>query len=339
MKKSRFLITLIIVGGWCIFFNCWTTHAAEMPVTVQLQLPAANKSNGLVNMDVQPQQKIHFVIWLHNISNKKVSIKVGPGVAKNDNSGQIVLGDNTKQWMDSSWRYHLRNLGFSPRTVSIPAQKIKKIPVTLQAPNYQGSISGSIIVQPVLKLQRHTRFPNQIQQAYGVLLNVGNYEDVKPHLRLGKVYLQAQGGQATIVGAIHNRAPIYYGNGAVSYSAQLQDSHGKKVASVHLPQAALAANAIVPLTITWGNHPVQADTYLFKAQVKIGDQLWHFQRHLTISNRQALQLNRQNRNLQPNRWPLIIFIICIALIALGLFLWGIFWYAKNQGSQKIIKKK
>ena len=73
MKKSRFLITLIIVGGWCIFFNCWTTHAAEMPVTVQLQLPAANKSNGVVNMDVQPQQKIHFVIWLHNISNKKVS--------------------------------------------------------------------------------------------------------------------------------------------------------------------------------------------------------------------------------------------------------------------------
>lgn len=339
MGKSRFLITLIIVGGWCIFFNCFNINASGMPVNVQLQLPAANKSNGVVNMDVQPQQKIHFVIWLHNLSNKKVSIKVGPGVAKNDANGQIVLGDNTNRQMDSSWHYHLRDLGFSTKKVTIKAQKIKKIPVTIQAPNFQGSIAGSIIVQQVLKLKKHTNFPNQIQQAYGVLLNVGNYEDLAPHLRLGRVFLQAQGGQPTVIGEIHNQAPIYYGSGAVSYSARLQDSHNKKIAEIHLPKAALAANAIMPLTIAWGDHPIQAGTYLLRVKVKIGGQYWHFKRHLTINNQQALQLNRKNNYLKSNHWPLVIFIICIALLILCLFFWLVFWYAKNKGSQKVVKKK
>ncbi|MBA1393572.1 DUF916 domain-containing protein, partial [Lactobacillus sp. XV13L] len=198
MKASRFLITLILGFGWCIFFNCSLIHAAGMPVTVQLQLPAHNKSDSVINLDVKPQQKVDFAVILHNPTADNATIQIAPAIAKTNSSGAIFLGDSSRQLLDNSWRYRLQDLGLVPKTVTVKSHSTKSVPFSLLIPNYQGSISGSIIVRPVTKIKKKSQFPNQIQQAYGVLLNVGNYDQLTAKFNLGKVHVMSQGGRSLL---------------------------------------------------------------------------------------------------------------------------------------------
>ncbi|RHW51384.1 hypothetical protein DS831_05005 [Bombilactobacillus bombi] len=337
MKIIKNLITLIVTLGWCLFFNYHFVQAEGMPVTVQLQLPANNKSTGVVNLDVQPQQTVNFAVLLRNSSSNSVKIQIAPGVAKTNENGAIFLGDSSRKGMDSSWHYHLRDLGFHSQTVTVAPQSTKKIPVQLTIPKYQGSISGSIIVRPIVS--RQAQETNQIQQAYGVLLNVGHYDQLSPKISLGPLQVRSQGGHSVTIGPIHNQRPIYYGNGALDYRGQIINSKHQPITKVHLSQAALAANSILPLTLDWGEQPIKAGNYLFKAQVREGQHYWQFKRHFTITNQQAVKLNQKNLNLKPDHRPLIITLIAIALVAIALFFWLVFWYAKNKGAVKASKNR
>ncbi|UQS81853.1 DUF916 and DUF3324 domain-containing protein [Bombilactobacillus folatiphilus] len=327
-----------MVIGWCFFFNGIDVHADPgSPVQVQLQVPKINKTpvnSSIINVDLKPKQSVQFVLHLQNTTPQAVQLKVYGGVAQTNSAGNIDISTSQHLRMDDSWRYSLADLGFQTQILTLAPQQEQLVPVTLTAPSsYRGSISGSAIVETLSQKQYHHQI-NNFQMSFGVLVNVGKYTKLKPHVRLGKVRLQSLGGRPQIVGNVHNQSALYYGNNAVKYQMSLQGlSFTNRNVHQHfnLSQGALAANSIAPLAFDLGNDPIKAGQYRYRVLVDLGDKVFHLQKTFSVTRAQAQRLNRQNPDLKHDYRPLIVVIIILVVLLFGLILWLVFRFALNKG--------
>ncbi|UQS83216.1 WxL protein host-binding domain-containing protein [Bombilactobacillus thymidiniphilus] len=341
MKKhsfSYFMVIVLISAGW-LFCNQHEVHAIDqgMPITTQLEVPATNKvlaSSSVVNVDLQPEATADFAVRLNNTSNRDLKVLVRGTIAHTDATGNINLVDPSHHNLDKSFKYDLQQLGLKPQKVTVKAHSTTRVPLTVEAPNnYQGTISGAILVKLLQKHHRHNQV-NTFQIAYGVLLNIGDYNQLKPKVDLGKVAFQSKSGSVNLVANLHNQQPLYYGSGAVDYQMQLKNSQGKVIKQQHLTAGSLTANAIAPLSLDMGRQMIKPGRYQYSMKVDTGDSKWHFKRYLVVSEHEANSLNKHNLFLKHDKLPFIIIIIILVILLFMIFLYVMFKYAFNRGIKR-----
>lgn len=335
LRFKQLICALIMVGGWCLFFQKQPVQADPgSPVQVQLQVPKDNQvpaNSGVVQVDLKPKKSVKFALYLKNLTSQPVQLKIFGGTAQTTEQGGLSLAANKHLLMDQSWQYSLADLGLKTQYLVLNANQEQVVPLKIKAPaHFKGSIAGSAVVQTLLTKQYNNQV-NNFQMAFGVLANVGAVDKLQPKLRLGKVRVRSYAGQPQVVGQIHNQRPLYYGNGAVNYDIRVRGLTNNFDKHLNIPQGALAANSIAPITITLGNNPIKAGNYQYSTQVNVGNRNFRFQHNFTISPKQAWQLNRQNPNIKRTKWPLIVAIVICGCLLFGLFLWLLFKFAKNRG--------
>ena len=81
------------------------------------------------------------------------------------------------------------------------------------------------------------------------------------------------------------------------------------------------------------HHPMKAGNYQARVQVSAQARSWNLVKNFTISPAEARKLNRNDPNIKPNYWPLILVLIIVVLLLIALLFYWFYKHGQRQATQ------
>ena len=344
--KKRILILLSICISVLIFLGIKTTEiqAAVTPAPVNYSVspePADNqidKTISYYDLKVTPGQKetLKFKINNNDTNNHTYSIMINR--ATTDINGVIDYTEHNSVPEDKL-NYNVENLVDYPKEVAVPAKSSKEVSVNLKAPagDFSGELLGGILVDEDNQVTKNVTKGVTLKSKYNYVIGLQlqqNTDNIKPDLKLNRVYETNKSGQIYVDDKLDNDVPKLEKN--VSVNAKVVPVNSKKAVLESSKQnMSIAPDSYfdypVNVNTTTGvnkNKRLKPGTYTMYLNVKAngGQNLWNLKRKFTISSGQNKKLNKAVPNNSKSKWIIISAVVVMMMIASGI----IWFYRKNK---------
>ena len=336
-------LTMIIAmtSFFCKPVTAAITGAAGFSVALSGGQSTSNNDNFFI-LNLQPGQSQQVNLKITNNLDKKIRVAVLPTVAGTTNQGQLDYA-NLSSKRDSSLQHDWTKMGPQKVTISLPPKSAQTVTQTITAPkkSFNGVMLGSFYIhspsidkQNAAKKLKHSGVNNLYAYSISILMNCGAVEQVQPDLRLRSIrpgVLEA--GPAVFIN-IQNFKAKYINKNAMRIRARIYPAHSQKLLyQSKIKNGNFAPNSNFSFPVSWNHHPMKAGNYQARVQVSAQARSWNLVKNFTISPAEARKLNRNDPNIKPNYWPLILVLIIVVLLLIALLFYWFYKHGQRQATQ------
>lgn len=353
MNKKAFirLMKMVYIIG-CVFGFGLTANAEESSAPLEgfsyeVILPENqhNKEVGFYDLRMTPGQKQTVQMKLSNSSDKEIVIDVRLNGAKTNGNGVIEYGPNELE-NDASLKYDFVDVVKAPEKVTLAPKSEQMLNLEIQMPAtaFEGYISGGIELQEDTSGQKQEAdngmIINEFAYLTGMLLSESDSDQIKPDMKLNKIYPELKNFQSAIFVNFSNIQPVYAEG--MTVDAQIMKKGSEQVLyDSKKSKMRMAPNTMINFPITLGERMVAGD-YRAKILVTTEDGgRWEWDEEFTITNEEAEKFNEQDLTLVKSsgiNWMLIAAIVGGFLLLILIIFLIVRVMNKNKKKKKVTKK-
>lgn len=337
MRKLCNFFSIICFGILCFSpIACQAQGAgfALAPILPENQIGDATYFDLLVH----PGQKQDLEIKVVNLEENSKKVKISPNSAFTNKNG-VIEYSNYEVEKDDTAKYTIKELISEPQEVELQPKEEKNIKFQLSVPEepFEGMVLGGLEAKEVGE-ENETKADGKtalnIKNEYALVLGVAVREqeevEIKPELRLKKVFPVLEAGNATIATRIQNTQPVAFGNMKVDAKVYREGEEGIYRERKAEDQT-MAPNSSYDFMIPIKDETLKAGDYRVKVVAEAGDQKWEMEDTFTVKADEARKINEQTevgQKEKKNTW-------LIALCGLGglILLISVYLLGKKRGKK------
>jgi hypothetical protein len=336
-------VALMIATFFCAVIGILTTGvsvvygaAPDIGFRVQAILPENQKQQDAswFDVDLKSGERQKFTMQITNTMDTDITVYCAPTIAQTNQSGQVQY-DTITSARDSTLKIDFTKIGPKKIQFKVPAKKTIAIDQQLQIPQteFDGVIYGAFtFFSPDVdrKQQESTKgevsFENSFHITVPAVINVNDYQQVSPNLKLDRVTPISIEAQPAVRARIHNIAPQVIAGRQMVCDARVYFRGSKKVLFRNkTTQMNFAPNSVIDYPISWGDSRMQPGEYTLRAKVTTGGGAgpsWNLVRNFTISGDQARKLNGQLTSRPDYSWLIIFLVLAAVLLIITIVAWA-----------------
>ncbi|WP_207694491.1 hypothetical protein DOK67_0000246 [Enterococcus sp. DIV0212c] len=339
MKKLFIVIAsciLIVINQSITSFAEENSTNSFQDFTYEIVMPAnqINRDVGYYDLFVKPGQKQNIQLKIHNITAKDIVIAIRRNSAKTNSSGVIEYGPN-KIEKDSSLKVDFADIVKGPEKVTVPSASTKTVDFLIEVPSitFEGYIAGGIQLQKIEEDNDVTNedkdgIMNEFAYLVGMLISETETKNIKPKMKLNKVYPGIQDGKATLFVNFSNSQPVYGEDLSIHVKVRNRNKT-KKLFEIFNKDMRIAPNSMIDFPVPIDDKRMKAGEYTAEIIVKTnGKETWSWVEDFMISNQEANGLNSQVIEARDHS-NVSLFLMIITLILVLMIIYR----------KKIIKRK
>ncbi|MBO0439136.1 DUF916 and DUF3324 domain-containing protein [Candidatus Enterococcus ikei] len=324
MKK----VLVVIVSFVLIVINQSVTSFAEensvngfQDFTYEIVMPTnqINRDVGYYDLLVKPGQKQNIQLKIHNVTAKDIIIAIRRNSAKTNSAGVIEYGPN-KIEKDSSLKVDFADIVKGPEKVVVPSASTKTVDFLIEVPSttFEGYIAGGIQLQKIEEDHDVTNedkdgIVNEFAYLIGMLISETETKNIKPKMKLNKVYPGIQDGKATLFVNFSNSQPVYGEDLSVHVKVRNRNKT-KKLFEIFNKDMRIAPNSMIDFPVPIDDKRMKAGEYTAFITVKTkGKETWSWVEDFMISNQEANGVNGQVIETRDHS-NISLFLMIIALL-------------------------
>lgn len=278
---------------------------------------AQSKQAGYYELMVKPNQRVQLAMTVSNVTDSRKTIKVSVADAYTGNNGTIGYDPGGPR--DDSAKYRLSQLAGKPVKVTLAGGQTKRVAFNLQIPKngFAGELVGSVYAIDTASYGddkgQSMAIKNKFAMYSAIVMRVSS-QYVRPALKLAKLDLGMQDGQAAVLATLQNIKPEMFGKMSINAKVY-KDGGAKPVLTRKVNDYAMAPNSHFVYGI-YSKHAFAAGDYQLDLVAKSGSRTWHFKRTIHVSQAKAEQVNKAASLKMANQvpWWLIALIVLLVLI-------------------------
>ena len=325
-----------------------STAAAESPIGFSYKViqpeNQRDTSVGYFDLRMTPGQVQTVQIELANSSNVEKTVEIDLNRAKTNGNGVIEYGPIAID-KDASMKYDFEEIVTGPESVTIPAQSIATVDLTITMPesSYDGIIVGGIQLKEAVDEEaraKQTGVINEYAFMIGMRLSETDTE-VLPELALNSVYAGLMNYRNSIFVNFSNVEAAFLSDLTVEVQINKQGSeavlYDTKKAGMQV-----APNSLVDFPVSMNGEKMEPGDYHAHILATAGDRKWEWDQDFTITDEEADKFNKQDVSLTQEEginWVLV-GIIAGAGLVLGLVIFFVVRLVrKNKQKKQPVRKK
>lgn len=327
IKKTQFII-IAIVSIICIYLlkNPNIVNAQGAGFTVSANIPNNQYDNGLSSFDliVRPKEKQTLVVTIENLENKNKIIKASANTAYTNPHG-VVAYDKHQTNNLSNAKFQFNEIFDKPQMIHLKPYETKNINFTLKMPeeSYSGILDGALYFKDIQGYNtkqtnlNNFRLINYYSMAIGIILREHPNTHVSADLKLRRIRISEHNQLQipAVLAKLENIKPAT--TGSMKISATISKRKNSKILFNNVTDnRTMATKSYFEYGIPLKGQIVRPGKYHLHLVAKSHQRTWVFDREFTISARQAIKINSQNRDI----WWILLIIILIILFFILLIL-------------------
>lgn len=334
LKSINWCLGLIL--GLSLFGVSLMAQAETSNFSVRPELPKnqVDRDLGYFDLKVAPKQTQTLSIILVNADKVAHQYDIATNLATTGDNGTIVYS-NADPEIDPSLQFNIANAVTGPKTVTVPAQRSKKVTLKLTVPEkrFYGVVLGGINVQQRLatpkKGQAGVSVRNRFSYVIGLQLREQAKPTIKPELKLLGAGSHKVGYQTYISAHLQNPQAVVMSNLKIeSYVTKVGSS--KQQLKTTKSQFKVAPNSRFYFNLGDGSQRLTPGKYQLHLQVKAADGTgqWRFTKAFTVKSTQTKSSEQSttttalpDKPVKQTNWGLIGGLIAVIVVLVGLIIW------------------
>ncbi|MBO0473076.1 hypothetical protein IGL98_002699 [Enterococcus sp. DIV0840] len=304
MKKLFIVVgsfILIVLTQSVTSFSEENSANSFQDFTYEIVMPTnqINRDVGYYDLLVSPGQNQTIQLKIHNVTAKDIAIAIRRNSAKTNNSGVIEYGPN-KIEKDPSLKVDFPDIVKGPEKVMVPSASTKTVDFLIEVPSFafEGYISGGIQLQKVEEDKDESNeerdgIVNEFAYLVGMLISETETKNIKPKMKLNKVYPGIQDGKAMLFVNFSNSQPVYGED--LSVHVKVRNRNKTKILfEIFNKNMRIAPNSMLDFPVPIDDKRMKAGEYTAEITVKTqGNKTWSWVEDFMISNQEAKGVNSQ----------------------------------------------
>lgn len=311
-------------------------QAAGAGFAVEAQPNQAQYDQNVTYFDLKlaPKQQTTLKVKVINETAKPLRLRAEPNTGYTADAGNEVYDKQRPKQQLSKAPYQLTNLLGGPQKVTLaPHEKrVLAFPLTMPDKPFNGVLEGALYFDKLNqdeKPQATNRKQFQIRNRYAVVLGVvlrsSEGQMVSPNLKLNRVKVgtdKASRFSPAVKANLENTRANWMRGLKISSKVSRNQKTLYKTSG---DQVDMAANSNFNYAISTNHERLKAGRYKLHLVAQLDQKRWVFNRHFTVSAKQAKQVNDQSRVKKSYLIWWILLAVIILLIAGGSY----YWYRKK----------
>ena len=349
MKKILLFFLSLLIIIFCKSFVYATDSSgfnANFDVTPVLPSNQIGNIGSYFNLQVHPDDKEDLTVRIHNKSDKPIIVEIDAANALNTQNGGIdyTALDKTTYSSFVDPTYALKNNIKTPNEVTLQANEIKDIPITVTVPNKkEGTVLGGILFSQKNQNDSSNKSSskgvtilNKTVFSIAIYLHITN--STNGNIVLNKPQLSFLPSGILLLINLDNNIPSVANN--ISGNYQVYDPDIKKVFEGSFSDLKLAPKTSLSYPVFWNSETIKPGVYHLKINLNINGQYMENNQtfdvksndlttykkkvdHLspTIDTSTKQTVNKNNNN--PSLWMYIsigLFVVLLFVILLLILL-------------------
>lgn len=282
-----------------------------------------DKTVGYFDLLVKPGEKEDVAIEVSNHSDKEISVRITPNIAKTSSNGTIDYSGmdlkNTKNLVAS-----FEKITSPEQVVTIPAKGSQKVSFSIDIPKqkFEGILLGGFYIQEEKDEKKqqsdeeaNVAIKNEFSFIIGCQLKMTN-EPVEKKFTLGGVHLDTYGGYFSVVSDITNEAPALVSS--FSMDGEINDEKGKRIYTFTKETFSMAPNSVFSLPERVEKDVLKPGNYKMKLTItsQNGKKTWDVSKSFTVTSKERDAVMKESIAEQQPNMPLYIGLGVIVLLLL-----------------------
>lgn len=282
----------------------------------------ASQDSGYFDIMTKPGATVPLTVRITNRTKTTKTLKVSAADAYTGDNGQIGYAPGGPK--DDSATVRLSDITTGTGKIKLAGGKSRRVTLYVKVPKagIKGEVVGSFHVKDVASYGKNSTqgmtIANQYAMYSAVVLRTSN-KYVSPELRLKKITVTTQTGQAAVLARLQNYKPQLFGK--MTIKAKVYRVGSKKAfLTREVSDYAMAPNSHFDFGL-FTKEALLPGKYELDLTAKSGVKTWHFGRKFTVSQKKADAVNKETSAKVPSAFPWwIIVIIVLLLVIIGLLL-------------------
>ncbi|MBO0466868.1 DUF916 and DUF3324 domain-containing protein [Enterococcus plantarum] len=277
-----------------------------------------NPEAGYFDLRVTPGQKQKLQIKMRNTADKETTVLVSLNGAKTNSNGVIEYGEN-KMKNDASLKYDFKDIVTGPKEVVLAPKSEKILDLDLKVPDasFEGYITGAVSLSEkdqdgLDSKSDEGMIKNKFVYQTGIQLSEGDTDQIKPDLKLNKVYPELNNYRNSVFINFSNIQPIYIND--MTVEVQIMGNGSDEVLyDTKKAKMRMAPNTLIDFPVSMNGEKMVPGDYRAKILVttKAGDR-WQWEQGFKITDEDADKFNEQDLTLVQESgidWVLIAIVV------------------------------
>lgn len=303
-----------------------------------------NPNVGYYDLRMTPGKKQTIQMKMNNTSDKEVTILVDLNGAKTNSNGVIEYGKSEIK-DDASLKYKFTDIVKAPTEMKLPPNSVEMLDIEITMPDssFEGYISGAVTLEekdannPDSKTSQGM-IKNRFVYQTGIQLSEADSDNLKPDLKLNKVYPELNNYRNAIFVNFSNITPVYINDMTVDVQITKKGSE-EVLYDTKKSKMRMAPNTLIDFPVTMNGEKMNPGNYRAKVLVTtLAGGRWQWDQEFKITDEEADKFNEQDLTLVQSsgiNWKLIALIIGIALLLILI----IFMIVRTINKKKKANKK
>ncbi|MDA9472334.1 DUF916 and DUF3324 domain-containing protein [Enterococcus sp. 5H] len=286
-----------------------------------------NKNLGYFDLTMQPGQEQIVSLKLYNSLSQELTVQIRLSTAKTNSIGKVEYGPSDLKEEDSLIN-DFTEIVKGPTKVTIPAKGSKQVDLVISLPkdSFNGLIAGGIQLKPLRDdvtddQKKKDIVVNEFAFLVGMLLRIGDTNNIKPELKLNQTYIAFKDGKSHLFVNISNIRPVFVEGMSVAIQVR-KNNKQKDLFEYQGKDLRMAPNSIIDLPIDLADKGITAGMYT--AQINVSTKTgghWSWTEDFKVNKLEADNLNKQsteNKTDSKGLFWAVFFILCIGLLVFSL---------------------
>lgn len=336
-RLVRWLIGLVVLLG-CGLGARPAQAATGAGFTMQMVPNSAQTTGqqGYFDLTVKPNQTGVLRFKLVNLTNGTLKLKVAANTGYTSANG-IEAYDRHQLGTRSATRYQLKDLVKVPATVTLEPGATRLVTATYRMPaeRFTGVLEGAFyVLNPATGDRQATDkrgfyIHNRYAMELGLVFREQTSVKVQPNLKLTRVSAQVDAANKfspAVSAHLVNTRPQLLKH--LTIDGRVSDANNQLLYKTKRTHLGMAPMSNFDYLINTSNQRLKPGRYQLRLVATAGKQRWVFERHFTISAKQAEHANRET----PRNWQWLWWLLLILLILLALY--GAYRFGRRQAKEK-----